>query len=371
MNPSPANSVAPPGSFPPAAPFVASSAGSRCRRAQSASVRSRGPALFLGLVAALGVATSSAAPAAAQLNSKELPDPIKGLALKDRLGEKIPLDLQFTNTAGQRVPLSSFFDSAPANVTPAGSTGSTSRTPAAARDPRPVLLSMVYFRCPMQCPTTLRRLATRLNELDLLVGDKYRVVIISFDPTETPDSARKWETMAHAGFDRPLPDDISKDWAFLSAPSDPISSRTLADALGFPYRYLPESNEYSHPTVIYVLSPEGRLSRSLNGVDFPVGTLRMALLEASEGRIGTFTDRALLWCFHWDPTSGSYQLAAFRVMQVVGLITVVVLGSFLACMWWIDRRRRYGPGTRSGPPSGPSSGPSIPAPPGGRLTAAA
>jgi protein SCO1 len=246
------------------------------------------------------------------------PEELKGLDIIEKLGDRIPLDLVFDNTAGKPVKLGDYFF----------------------KDHRPVVLALVYFRCPMQCPLILSKLGKRFNELDKTIGEHFNVVVVSFDPTEGADAASRQQLTSFNAYNRdPLPENLSDSWAFLTGPAE--TSRKLAQAVGFPYRYLAYSGEYSHPAVIFVLTPDGTVSRYLYGVDFPTDRLRMALLEASDGRIGSSWDRIILWCFHFDPTKGEYVLKAFRVMQVATVVMAVAVGSLLAAMWfWVERRRR-------------------------------
>ncbi len=247
----------------------------------------------------------------------EKPDAIKNMDVIEKLGHKVPLDLKFINSDGGEVALSRFFDGT-----------------------RPVLLVLVYYRCPMQCSTILQKLSSRLNALDWSVGDKFNVVVASFDPTELPEVAARARLLAEAGYVRGLPEGQEHSWAFLTA--SPKSARAIADAVGFPYRFLPESGEYSHPAVEFVLTPDGKVSRYLYGIDYPAERLRFALLEATEGKIGGTVGRILHFCFRFDPHANQYVVQAFRVMQVAAAATVAALSLFFAAMWGIERRRKRG-----------------------------
>lgn len=245
-----------------------------------------------------------------------MPPAIQGMDIIERPGEQVPLDLEFINAQGQPVKLGALFN----------------------QGHKPVVLAMVYYRCPMQCPLILRNLGLRLGQLDWTIGEKFNVGVISFDPTEQPKAARERQIDAIVNYDRPHPEGLENAWSFMTGPA--LSSRTLAKSLGFPYRYLPESGEYSHGAVIFVLTPDGKISRYLYGVDFPADRLRMALLEASDGKIGTTWDRVLLFCFHFDPTANAYVLQAFRVMQIGASACALALGTLLTVLWIKDRRRR-------------------------------
>ncbi len=268
----------------------------------------------------------------------ERPDAIKGMDVVENLGAKVPLDLVFTNSDGRTLPLSALVDGV-----------------------RPTLLLMVYYRCPMQCGTILQRLSARLNALDWAVGDKFNVVVVSFDPTEVPAAAAKARILAEATYVRGIPAERPDSWVFMTASAR--SARALATAVGFPYRYLPDSGEYSHPAVEFVLTPDGRVSRYLYGIDYPVKNLRFALLEATDGKIGSTFDRILHFCFRFDPNSNAYVLQAFRVMQVGAAATVLGLGGLFAAMWGLERARRRRVAPHPAPPDHPAPVPTR-APPG-------
>jgi protein SCO1 len=250
--------------------------------------------------------------------SNETPDQIKGLDVVEHLGQKLDLNMVFTGSDGKPVQLREVF-----------------------ADGKPVVLQLVYFRCPMQCPLILQRFNQRLRELDWTVGEKFNVVVVSFDPTETADSAAKEKIAAMLSYDRSPQDKISAGWFWLTS-NTPGQTQKLADQVGFQYRYLPASNEYAHPTVTFVLSPDGMISRYLYGIDTPVRDLRLALLEASEGKIGNTVDRVLMFCFHFDPSKGGYVASAFRVMQVASVGMVLFVLSVILVMLVVEWRRRAG-----------------------------
>ncbi len=297
----------------------------RAARATLAICRLLALLVALPLVLVLG----AGAPALAQpgapgdTSSPRTPDAIRGLEYKEHLGATLPLDLEFTDSYGKRVKLGKFFG----------------QSPEGAGDSRPTIILMVYFRCPMQCPGIMQRLYNRLNQLDLNVGEKYNVLIVSFDPTEDYLRAAEQRKSGHATYTRRMNDSIKASWEYLTDSGG--NGGKLADALGFPYRYLPESNQYSHGTEFFIVSPKGTISRYLYGLDFPTVTLRLALLEASEGKIGTTVDKVLLWCFHFDPHANRYVIQAFRVMQVGATLCAAALAAVLGWMMVLERRRRW------------------------------
>ena len=283
-------------------------------------------------MAALGSAASHG-----QVALKDPPSAIKGLEIVEHLGATIPLELEFTDASGKRLPLKSMFGQA-----------------AKRGGQKPVVIALVYYRCPMQCKTILYKLTNRFDQLDLTIGDDFNVAVVSFDPSESREAAARTKAEQFTLYTRERPPTLDESWRFMT--SDGANARTLADSIGFPYRYLPESNEYSHGTVIFVLTPEGKISRYLYGIDYPPEQLKLALLEASNGKIGTTMDRVFLWCFHYDPDAGAYTVQAVRVMQLGGALTLGSLGGLMAVLWSLDRRRRR---KSSMPTGGPSAPPGI------------
>jgi len=246
-----------------------------------------------------------------------VPSQIDGMTVQQRLGQKVPLDLVFTDTEGRERPLRDWFI-----------------------DGRPVLMTMVYFRCPMQCPLTLQRLTQRLREIeDWNIGREFNVIVVSFDPSETAQQAagKKFEFLTSYG--RSPEASVSKGWAWLTS-ADPTRARELADALGFPYRYLPASNEYSHATVYFAITPDGTISRYLSGLDTTSKDVRLSLLDAGQGKLGGILDTFWQMCFTFDAHAGSYTLQAFRLMQVSSVVLVLGVGGLIGAMLLVERRRK-------------------------------
>lgn len=269
------------------------------------------------LVPAVLVCLLAGGRASAQPVMREMPEALAGLDVTERLGERVPLDLAFVDEQGRPVTLRECFASG-----------------------RPVVLAMVYYRCPMLCPMVLGKLQETLRALDFSVGREFDVVVVSFDPTEGPEHAAKERAATLLSYDRPDRAAAERGFRFLTG--EPEACRALADAIGFSYRYLPKANEYAHPSVLFVLTPEGVIARYLYGVQYPVSQLRLALLEASAGRIGTTIDRVILFCYHFDPNAGVYVLQAFRVMQVGAVLTAVALAVLIGALVVGERRRRSG-----------------------------
>jgi protein SCO1 len=262
------------------------------------------------------------APAASlgQVIPSEIPAPIRGLEVANTLGQQVPLHLQFTNEQGKIVSLKEYFN----------------RTTAGAKGARPVIVQMLYYRCPILCPQVLSRLTRTLNELDLTVGKDFDVVLVSFDPRDTPKDATEHKSAQLIAYNR-TSQQTADGWTFLT--SSPESARELGAALGFPFRAL-ENGEFSHGAALYVLTPEGKVSRGLVGLNYPAADVKLALLEASGGKIGTWKDAFVLWCYHFDPDAGTYTVAAMRVMRVGALITIAFVGTLMVAMWRFEKRKR-------------------------------
>jgi protein SCO1/2 len=265
------------------------------------------------------------------------PVPVRGLELKNKLGASVPRDLVFTTSEGRQITLGELFPGK--NAKPNSGLGAAGK---------PVLLTMIYYRCPVLCPTMMEKFTNGLNELDLTVGTDFNVVVVSFDSTDSLQAAAREKTAQVLTYAKPTTDSVREGWVYLT--SLPENARALADAIGFPYRYLPDANEYSHGPVIFVLTPEGKVSRYLTGLEYPpqlVKDLKFSLMDASGGKIGNVFEQLALWCYHWNPEEGSYSLQAMRVMQLGGAVTAIALGTTIAALFVQERRRRVARPARS------------------------
>jgi len=295
-------------------------------RLAHAALRRGGPLLALAAAFCLGVGHAIAqqtSPAAAPVDRaasryEEKPAPIAGLEIVEHLGEKLPLDLAFVDSTGDKVTLGKWFNQG-----------------------RPVLVMFVYYRCPLACPQLMERYVRTFRSLDgLTIGKDYNVVVVSIDPTDTPKAAAEQKQARLNSYDRRPEKDVAAGWAFLTSP-DSAAPRRLADALGFPYRYSPAANDYSHPSLTFVAGSDGTVSRYLYGLETPAQTLKLSLVEAGEGKIGTSLDRVALWCYHFDPKSGSYTFAAWRLMQIGGFLSAVMVAGLLVRMLMVEWRRKH------------------------------
>ncbi len=275
---------------------------------------------LIGFGAGLAIALSATAQSpnspvgplgGAGLSAEGVPPELVGVDIVENLGVKLPLDLPFVDDDGKPTTLGAILANG-----------------------KPVLLHLGYYRCPMLCTMVLNEAVRSLGKLDWTAGTDFEFVSASINPDDSVElaAAKKQGYLAEYGREG-----VGRGWHFLTAPQ--TSSQALADAVGFKFRRLPDG-EYAHAAALFLVAPDGRLVRYLYGVKFEPQTVRMALVEAGQGTIGTPLDRFILWCHQYDPTEGSYTLLAFRLMQVGGAITVVLLASGIGWMWWRDSRKK-------------------------------
>jgi protein SCO1/2 len=277
-------------------------------------------------VALLSVAGPSRANPPGEPEPDLRPREVRGLEISNKLGDVVPLSLTFTQVDGSTVKLGDFFN------LPAPGTGGTIK--------KPVVLMMVYFRCPILCPMVLEKFTKTLNELDFTAGTEYDALVVSFDPRDKPVDAVKQRAEQLLFYKQPTSQTIRDGWNFLTCHEHPENALALADSLGFPFRFMTNTGEYSHGAAVFVLTPEGKISRYLLGLDYPARDVRFALLEASQGKIGNVFDRFTLWCYHFDPEAGVYTLQAMRVMQVGASLCAVLLGGLIFSLLSWERRKR-------------------------------
>jgi len=268
--------------------------------------------------------------AAAPLNAQILRpvEQLEGVSIVEHLNDSLPLDLEFVDDSGKPIQLAQLFDGV-----------------------HPVVLSLNYSSCPMLCGMKLRGMFDALSNMSLQPGTDYRIVSVSIDPLETPMRAR----LAKQGYQRQFgansdTAENSAGWHFLTGLEPQI--RTLADAVGFQYRYIPERREYAHAAAFMICTPQGKLSRYLYGVQFDKKTVKLSLIEAAQGKIGTTLDQVLLFCFHYDANSGNYAPAAVNLMKFGGATTIFAVAVFL--IPW-RRKTRHSPPLRDSQTSPPVS----------------
>jgi protein SCO1/2 len=244
---------------------------------------------------------------------QENPAALQGIDIEEHLGEIIPLDLVFANENGDSVKLEEFF-----------------------RQNKPVLFSLVYYECPMLCTLILNGLTNGVQKMSWLPGEEFQMVSVSIDPRETPKLAAEKKIRYLKGLGK---EDIPEDgWAFLVGQESQIQQ--LADALGFQYFYDEKQDQYAHPAAAYLLTESGKISRYLYGIEFKPNDLKLGLLEASEGKIGTTLERLILYCYQYDPDAKSYVVFAQNVMKLGGGLALVILIIFLTTLWMRERLRK-------------------------------
>jgi protein SCO1/2 len=241
---------------------------------------------------------------------------LTGVDVVEHLGGALPRDAAFRDADGRAVTLGQYFDGK-----------------------RPTLLVFAYHTCPMLCSLVLDATVKSLNEVPWSVGREFDVVSISIDPHDTPQTATRKRAQVVDSYVRTLgAKNAATGWHFLVG--DEVNIRKVTDAVGFEYKYDERQKQYAHPAAIYLLTPEGRLARYLYGIEYPPADVRLGLLEASEGRSISTTERVLLYCYHYDPQGKHYALVAMNVMRVGAGATAVGLGSLLTILWARERRRR-------------------------------
>lgn len=225
------------------------------------------------------------------------PELLKEVGIDQKLNDTVPLDLTFRDETGQTVKLAQFFGA------------------------KPVILSLVYYNCPMLCTQVLNGLERSLKDVPMDIGKQFNVVTVSIDPTERPVLASAKRALYAGLYGRPGAVD---GWHFLTG--DEAQIKQLANAVGFRYAYDPQSKQFAHASAIMMLTARGKISRYLYGIQYSSRDLRLGLVDASEGKIGTPVDQILLFCYHYDPATGKYSLLISRIIKAAGIFTVLVIG---------------------------------------------
>jgi protein SCO1/2 len=229
---------------------------------------------------------------------------LEKVKIEHKLNTQAPLELKFRDERGQIVTLGDYFQG------------------------KPVILILAYYRCPMLCNQVLNGVVDCLRGISFDAGKEFQIVVVSFDAREQPDlaAAKKATYVEHYG--RPGAED---GWHFLTGEQPAIDR--LTQAVGFPYLYDSVHDQFIHDSGIMILTPEGRISRYHYGIDFPPRDLRLSLVESSANRIGSPIDHVMLLCFHYDPSSGRYTATVLGIVRLAGVVTLLVLGTFLFRAW--------------------------------------
>lgn len=274
-------------------------------------------AILTAFIAILVVITPACAHAQFMHEPKEplttnTPIPIlQQVGIDQHIGQQLPLDLTFRDESGQSVPLRRYFGS------------------------RPVLLTLVYYQCSMLCSQVLNGVVSSLLPLKLNVGRDFDVLTVSFDPRDTPALATEKRDTYLRRYGRAGAD---KGWHFLTGDTPGIEA--LTKAAGFRYAWDAKIQQYAHASGIMIVTPDGRLSHYLYGIEYAPGDLRLALVQSSEGKLGNVVDQVLLYCYHYDPATGKYGAVVMNMLRLGGGLTLVLLGGFLALAWRRDLRAK-------------------------------
>lgn len=264
-----------------------------------------GAVLLGGVVLASGPALAELK---AQINPVELD--LSGVGVEQLLGERLETDVTLKTHDGRQVSLSDYFDGT-----------------------RPALITMNYVKCATICGPQLAGVADGLAAMGSLDADDYQVITIALDPTESLElaAAKRAGMVERVGGDSPV------RWAYLTGTTE--ARDAIAASLGFGFRYDEDTQQYAHPGAVALISPDGVITRYLNGVLFDPEDLRLAFLEASQGKVGDLLDQVVLSCFYYDATRGSYVPHAIGIMRVGGLLTVLFLAFLIGGLWFRERRK--------------------------------
>ncbi len=243
--------------------------------------------------------------------SLSAPREVIGTEIIDKRGSVVPAGILLSNHRGEKVFLSSYF-----------AKGNT----------KPVILTLGYYQCPMLCNLVLNGLLESLKTMSLQVGKDFRMISVSINPKETPDLAKN----KRANYLKAVNLGDNADWEFYVGEEAQV--RKLADAIGFQYKYHERSKEYIHSAGIFILSPDGRLSRTLYGIAYQASDVKMSLIDAGNHKIGSLLDRVILSCFNYNPDSHTYGIYIFGIMRIGGLLTILAICVMLFFYWRSEKR---------------------------------
>ncbi len=265
---------------------------------------------FTWMLAAVLAAGLAVCPAFAQPSGR-VPEAFKGVGVDEQGGSMLPLDLAFRDEAGRPVRLGQYFDGE-----------------------KPVLLNLVYHNCPMLCNLVLDGLTASLKDMSWTPGEEFEVITVSFSHLEGPDLAARQKALYLERLGKPR---AAAGWHFLTGSQADIAA--LAAAVGFQFRWVEAQQEYAHPATLIFLSGNGKISRYLYGLEYPARHVRSALVEASEGKVGSAIDQVVLYCFQYDPNANSYVPHAINIMKLGGLLTMTLVGAMLLLFWRRESRQ--------------------------------
>ena len=242
------------------------------------------------------------------------PEHLDGVGIDEKLEAQVPQDLVFTDPNGETVKLGDLFDGE-----------------------RPVILTMNYASCPQLCGLQLNGFVKTLESMDdWTVGDQFRVVTVSLDPTETAERSADFRSALLKGYGRS--EQAMQGWSFLRGSEEDI--RQLADTVGFRFNFIEEKGEYAHAAALMLLDPQGRVTRYLYGIDFKPSTLRLCLSETADSKFVSTIDALILRCFVFDAASGSFVANAWDITRYVLSFLALFFFAFLGWLFWLERKTR-------------------------------
>jgi len=270
-------------------------------------------AILLSCPSLFGQALGPASQASGVNPNSKLPPVLQKVGIDQKLGAQVPLDVPFQNAQGETVTLRQYLHGGN----------------------RPVVLSLVYYNCPMLCPRGLDALSNSLGLMTLDPGKDYQVITVSFDPRDTPQTSAHQKQMQVQKLNR---NGAEQAWHFLTGSESSIQQ--LTQSVGFRYQWDPQSKQFAHATALILLTPQGKVSKYFYGIDYSPTDLRLGLVQASGEKIGSFVDPILLFCCEYNPMTGRYDLLISRVLALCAAITVLLLGGLVIFMFRFDRKRK-------------------------------
>jgi len=242
-----------------------------------------------------------------------LPDTLKSVGIDQKLGDQLPLDTELKNENGDLVKLGTFFNSG-----------------------RPVVHTFVYYECPMLCNQVLNGLTGTLKGISFDAGKEFDVVAISFDARENdiPDLAKNKKASYMERYGRP---GAEKGWHFLTGTQEAIEK--LTSAAGFSFKWDEKSNQFAHAAAIMIVTPDGKLSRYFYGIDYSPKDVKFGIMESGESKIGSASEKLLLYCYHYDPSTGKYGFAILKAIRVFGILTLLGMGTMIFAFWRKNKKK--------------------------------
>jgi protein SCO1/2 len=266
--------------------------------------------ILIGLLVGFSTLTWSYEPSQRVQLAEQTPNELQGIGIVEHVGQTIDLNIPFVDDNGKNVLLQKYFNT------------------------KPVLLTIVYYDCPSLCNYHLNGLTAALKRIDWTTGQQFDVVAVSMDAREDAVLAHQKKKAYVAEYNRQQP---IEGWHFLTGTEANI--KKLAQQVGFQFHWVEDQKQFAHASVAYVITPQGKISRYLYGIEFEPQTVRLALVEAADGKISTLVDQLILFCFHFDPAKNKYVLYAFNIMRAGAVLILLVLAAILIPAWRRERRR--------------------------------